>query len=132
MAAAPPHYPGLTLGQLPVGRINARLGTNLVPGSVTVSKAAHAHIAIDHPLEYADIMTALPGIIADPAFIGQDPKHPHAFYLLDALQTAVGSYAMVAIGFTLSPGGTYQVKSAYGLKAYQFTSRVKAGRVVAL
>lgn len=132
MAAAPPYYPGLTLGPLPVARINARLGTNLVPGVVTVSKAAHAHIANDHPLEYADIMAALPGLIANPAFIGQDPKHPHAFYLVDALQTTVGSYAMVAIGFTLSPGGTYQVKSAYGLKAYQFTSRVKAGRVVPL
>lgn len=39
---------------------------------------------------------------------------------------------MVAIGFALSPGGTYQMKSAYGLKAYQFTSRVKAGRVIPL
>ena len=107
MAAAPAIYPGLTLGSLPVVRINAALGTNLAPGMVTVSKAAHAHIAQKHPLEYADIMAALPGLIADPAFIGQDPKHPHAFYLVDALQTAVGSYAMVAIGFTLSPGGTY-------------------------
>lgn len=93
-------YPGITLGPLPVARVNARLGTNLVPGLVTISKAAHGHIANDHPLEYADIMAALPGLIANPAFIGQDPKHPHAFYLLDALQTAVGSYAMVAIGFS--------------------------------
>lgn len=130
--AAPPIYPGLTLGPLPVDRINARLGTSLVPGVVTVSKAAHAHIAEDHPLEYAAVMAALPGLIANPAFIGQDPKHPHAFYLLDALQTSVGSYALVAIGFTLSSGNTYQVKSAYGLKAYQFTSRVRAGRIVPL
>lgn len=132
MSSPPPQYPGLTFGLLPVERINARLGTNLVPGMVTVSKAAHAHIANDHSLEYAQIMAALPGLIANPAFIGHDPKHPHAFYLIDALQTAVGSYAMVAIGFALSPGGTYQVKSAYGLKATQFTSRVKAGRVVPL
>ena len=125
-------YRRLTLGYLPIVRINRTLGTILVPGVVTVSKMAHAHIAQDHPLEYADIMAALPGIIAAPTFIGLDPKHPHAFYLVDALQTVVGQYALVALGFVPSTGGTYQVKSAYGLKASQFAGRVRAGRVVPL
>ncbi len=132
MTGGPPLYPGLTLGLLPVDRINRTCGTALVSGSVTMSKAAHEHIALDHPQEYALIMQALPSLIANPVFIGRDPKHPHAFYLVDALSTPVGSHAMVAIGFALSPGGTYQVKSAYGLKGHQFTSRVKAGRVIPL
>lgn len=125
-------YKGINLGPLPVDRINRTIGTTLLPGKVTVSKIAHQHIAVDHPNEYADIMAALPGLIANPAFIGQDPAHPHAFYLVDALQTAVGSFALVAIAFTRSKGGTYKVASAYGLKATQFTGRVKAGRVVPL
>lgn len=125
-------YPGLNLGPLPVDRINRTVGWTLAAGDVTVSKIAHEHIAKDHPLEYADIMAALPGLIANPAFLGQDPAHPHAFYLVDALATAVGSFAMVAIGFKLSKGGTYKVASAYGLKASQVTGRVKAQRLVPL
>jgi hypothetical protein len=99
---------------------------------VTVSKIAHQHIAVDHPLEYADIMAILPGLIANPAFIGQDPSHPHAFYLVDALQSTVAPFALVAIAFKQSKGGTYKVASAYGLKSTQFTGRCKAGRLVQL
>jgi len=113
-------------------RINATLDTNLPAGIVTVSKAAHAHIAIKHPAEYADIMAVLPGLVINPAFIGRDPAHPHAFYLVDALTVQNLPFAMAAIGFTLTPGNTYPLASAYGLKASQFTSRVKAGRVVPL
>lgn len=126
------HYPALKLGPLPVGRINATIGTTLVPGRVTVSKAAHKHIALDHPAEYPTIMAALAGIIANPAFIGRDPAHPHAFYLVDALPNPAGPFALVAIGLEMTPGGTYAVKSAYGIKAGQLTSRVKEGRVVPL
>lgn len=125
-------YPGLTIGPLPVGRINRTLGLNLAPGLVTVSKAAHEHIAVDHPQEYADIMGALTGLIANPAFIGRDPKHPQNFYLVDALPTTVGAFALVAIAFKRSKGGTYKVASAYGIKATQFTSRVKSGRLMTL
>lgn len=127
-----PTYPGLTLGPLPVLRINATLGSALVPGVVTVSKAAHRHIAEKHPVEYPDIMAVLPGVIANPAFIGRDPAHPHAFYLVDAFIAQNLPFALAAIGFTLTPGSTYPLASAYGLKASQFTSRVKAGRIVPL
>lgn len=125
-------YPGLNLGPLPVDRINRTAGWQLLAGDVTVSKIAHEHIALAHPIEYADIMAALPGLIANPAFLGQDPSHPHAFYLVDALTTAVGAFAMVAIGFRRSTGGTYKVASAYGLKATQFSGRVKAQRLIPL
>lgn len=53
-------YKGLNLGPLPVDRINRTIGSTLLPGNVTVSEAAHRHIALDHPIEYADIMEALP------------------------------------------------------------------------
>lgn len=125
-------YPSLNLGELPVDRINRTIGTVLVAGHVTVSKKAHQHMAEKHSAEYAEMMEALPGMIANPAFIGRDPAHPHAFYLVDSLETKVGSFALVAIAFERSPEGTYKVASAYGLKATQFTSRVKAGRVVPL
>lgn len=41
---------------------------------VTVTKAARAYIAKNHPLEYAAMMAALPGLIANPAFIGRTPS----------------------------------------------------------
>ena len=97
-----------------------------------MSKIAHEHIALAHPDEYADIMAALPGLIANPAFVGRDPAHPHAFYLVDAIPNAVRPFALVAIAFKLSKGGTYKVASAYGLKATQLSGRVKAGRLVPL
>jgi hypothetical protein len=125
-------YKGLNLGPLPVDRINRTIGTALLPGKVTVSKIAHEHIAVKHPLEYAQIMAVLPGLVANPAFIGRDPAHPHAFYLVDSMEVGPGSFAMVAIAFARSKGGTYKVASAYGLKASQLTSRVKTGRVVPL
>jgi hypothetical protein len=115
-----------------VDRINRTIGTNLAPGNVGLSKVAHKHIAVDHPVEYADIMAALPGVIANPAFIGRDPAHPHAFYLVDALATPVGQFALVAIAFVPAQDGTYKIASAYGLKATQLAGRVKAGRVVPL
>lgn len=126
------NFASLNLGALPVGRINATLGLTLAPGVVTVSKAAHRHIATKHAAEYAEIMQVLPGLVADPAFIGREPAHPHAFYLVDALAVTNLPFAMAAIGFTLTPGRTYPLASAYGLKATQFTSRVKAGRIVPL
>lgn len=125
-------YPRLSLGPLPVDRINRTIGTLLVEGHVTVSKKAHQHIAEKHPDEYAEIMEVLPSLIGNAAFIGRDPAHPHAFYLVDSLETKVGAFAMVAIAFERSSEGTYKVASAYGIKAAQFTSRVKAGRVVPL
>ena len=125
-------FPGLTLGPLPVVRINRTLGTSLAPGNVTVSKQAHRHIAIDHPIEYPAIMAALANIVASPAFVGQDPKHPHAFYLVEAVTSAVGTHALVAIGFQRSKGGTYKVKSAYALKGSQFAGRLTAGRLMPL
>lgn len=122
-------YPALTLGPLPVDRINRTIGTSLLPGKVTVSKAAHAHIATDHPDEYPAIMAALANIVTAASFIGQDPKHPHAFYLVEPCTSPLGTHALVAIGFRVSPGGTYQVKSAYALKASQFAGRIQAGRL---
>jgi hypothetical protein len=122
----------LNLGPLPVSRINATIGTSLAPGEVTVSKAAHAHIALDHPTEYPAIMAALANIVANPAFVGQDPKHPHAFYLVEAVTSPLGSHALVAIGFQRDKTGHYRVKSAYALKASQFAGRLQTGRLVPL
>ena len=47
------HFPARDLGPLPVDAINAVLGTELEPGNVRLSEAAHRHMAEDHPDDYA-------------------------------------------------------------------------------
>jgi hypothetical protein len=76
VARLPPKYPAVDLGQLPVGIINAVLGTELEPGRVRLSEQAHRHMAEDHPDDYAVCFPVLAAAIATPTFIGQAPCQP--------------------------------------------------------
>lgn len=120
--------PGLKafrVGPLEVGPINRVLGTELVSADVWVSKACHGHIARDHPDAYPLIIANVVNIVREPTWAGQDPKHGNNFYLVRRIATGPDTteMALVAIGFALSPHGTYNVRTAYTISAEDVLNR---------
>ncbi len=120
-----PKRKSFRVGPLEVDRINRVLGTELEAADVWVSKACHAHIAEDHPDAYPLIMANIIDIVREPTWVGQDPKHGNNFYLVRRI--AVGpdqtEMVLVAIGFELSPHGTYSVRTGYLISEEDVTKR---------
>ena len=100
-------YPALELGQLPVELINATIGTDLIPGIVRLSSAAHRHMAKDHSADYAICRAALREAITIPTFIGQDPSHSRNLVIVKRVGWADGRAVLVAIGLEIGIGATY-------------------------
>jgi hypothetical protein len=107
-------FKAFRVGPLCVEPINRALATELDNADVWVSKACHEHIARDHPEDYALIMANFIDIVRSPTFAGQDPKHGENFYLVKRIPTDdENEHVLVAIGLTLTPHGTYSVRTAY-------------------
>jgi hypothetical protein len=126
-AAPTGRYPALELGELPVDVINATLGTDLAPGRVRLSAAAHRHIAEDHPEDYPTCRLALPQAIADPTLIGQAPRHGRNFELIRRVQDGQGRAILVAIGLEPDDAGSYRVRSCYLISRNKVEARRQAG-----
>ena len=122
-------YPPLDLGPLPTGLINRTLGTDLRPGRVRLSRAAHRHIAEDHPDDYATCMAALPTAIAAPSYIGQAPHHGGNFELVRRVHGLRGRVLLVAVGLEPDGRGDYRVRSAYLIDEADVDSRRLRGRL---
>lgn len=121
-------YPAFKIGPLPVAQINKALDLELDDGDVWVSKAAHQHIAEDHPDDYPLIIAHIVEIIRDPTFAGQDPKHGKNFYLVRMLPVDRDrNFAMVAIGLEMTQYGTYSVRSAYAISKEDVDTRTTRG-----
>jgi hypothetical protein len=119
-----PNYKAFRVGPLAVDAINRALGTELDSGDVWVSKACHAHMALDHPDDYQAIKASLIDILRDPQYAGQDARHGRNFYLVRYVPvTDVREYALIAIGLEMSPFGTYSVRSAYAISQNDVDSR---------
>src|SRR4051794_13765583 len=77
-----PKYKSFRIGPLPADAINSALGTELEIADVWVSRAAHQHIALDHPDDYRAVIANIVEIIRSPTWAGQDPRHGDNFYLV--------------------------------------------------
>lgn len=107
-------YSAFRVGPLPAAAINRAIGTELEIADVWVSKACHAHIAQDHPEDYAIIKANIVDIIRRPSMVGQDPRHGRNFYLVKKIPLDEGEgFCMVAIGLEQSHHGTYNIRTAY-------------------
>ncbi len=122
-------YEAIALGELPVDKINAVLGTELEPGLVRLSRSAHRHIAEDHPGDYATCLAALPEAIRSPSFIGQAPKHPNNFELVRRMNRPDGKEVLAAVGLEPDASGSYRVVSCYLIRGDTVTERRIAGRL---
>jgi phage-Barnase-EndoU-ColicinE5/D-RelE like nuclease3 len=110
---------------LPVEVINRALGTELDSADVWVSKACHAHIALDHPEDYPVIKANIVEILRSPTYAGQDARGGNGFYLVKRVTPGVGAreFALVAIALEQNQHGSYNVKSAYLIKQNDIDSR---------
>lgn len=125
-----PNYPPIKVGPLPFDKINRALGTELDEGDVWISKAAHEHIAVDHPEDYPFIMAALVEIVTGPLYVGQDPKHGQNFYLVKGLPAnAPNPHGLVAIGLEVNRYGDYNVRTAYSINQETVNQRRTAKRL---
>lgn len=123
-ALFPKKFKAFRVGPLPAKAINGVLGTELDVADVWVSKACHAHIALDHPNDYPIIKANIIDIIREPSMVGQDPQHGKNFYLVKKIPDDEGEgFSMVAIGLEVSKFDTYSVKSAYIISQADVTKR---------
>ena len=118
-------YESRRLGPLCANRINKIIGTELDVADVWVSKAAHRHIAEDHPEDYEAFWENLPELISNPSYVGQRPSKDDSFYLVANIDKDGG--ALMAISLKMSPYGTYNLESAYRLKRKAIDNRRNAG-----
>ncbi|MBI1263770.1 MAG: hypothetical protein GC187_03435 [Alphaproteobacteria bacterium] len=100
------------MADLPADVINRALGLELDAAPVWMSKAAHRHIALDHPDDYPRIIDRLGEVISRPAYVGQKPGISDNFYVVRNLRD-VSSPILVAVGIELSTFGSYNLRSAY-------------------
>jgi hypothetical protein len=129
----PKKFKSFRVGPLPADAINKALGTELEVADVWVSKACHAHIAIDHPQDYPIIKAHIIDIIREPNMVGQDPAHGRNFYLVKRIMDEQGKeFAMIALGLELSRFGTYNVRSAYRISQESVTTRRLRGSLKSL
>lgn len=132
MATNTPHYPALDLGPLPVQLVNAALGTELEPGNVRMSAAAHRHMAEDHPDDYAVCAASLSLAIAEPSFIGQAPEHTSNFEMVRRIRHPDGKAVLAEIGLERDCAGDYRVRSCYLIAAATVDERRRRRRLIAV
>lgn len=116
-------YKAFRVGPLPAATINAALGTELEVADVWESKAAHRHIAVDHPADYPAVKANIVDIITSPTWAGQDPKHNRNFYLVRRVIQEDTDAILIALGLEPSIHGTYNVRTAYAISEYDVLSR---------
>lgn len=128
-----PKYKAFRIGPLPADLINSALGTELEPSDVWVSKAAHQHIALDHPEDYEAVKANIIEIIRSPTWAGQDPKQSENFYLVRRVDQGAGKDALlIAIGLERSEHGTYNVRTGYSISDEDILTRRLRGSLHAL
>lgn len=119
-------YAQILLGALPVELINATLDVELEPGDAIITSRAHRHIALDHPEDYAAVMTYIHLLIVQPTYIGQSPHHGDAFEMVRrVIVPGQDEIILAAINFDRNDRGNYNVKSAYRLKESEVTRRIQ-------
>jgi hypothetical protein len=115
----------LSLGQLPVAKINKALELELIAGEVVFSVGAQVHAEREHPAEFLLCLPYLAGIIADPLYIGDDHKNP-GIELISRV-AAVGAMVLVAINLELDHLGRYHILSFYTVKPEKIENRRQKG-----
>lgn len=115
----------LSLGQLPVAKINKALELELIAGEVIFSVGAQVHAERRHPAEFLLCLPYLAGIIANPLYIGDD--HKNAGIELISRVVAANAMVLVAINLERDEAGRYHILSFYTVKAEKIESRRQKG-----
>ena len=106
-------YRAIDCGDLPVGKINGVLGTELLPGRAVLSAIAPRHIALDHTQDYQLCVQSLALAITAPSLIGKAPRHGNDFEMVRRLLRDDRRDLLVAIELLPNARGNYRIVSAY-------------------
>lgn len=102
---------------------NALTGQDLPCGDIWQSSGLAVHVQKHHPNEVHNIQL-IPQIIADPDYIGHNPKEPNSIELIKVLS----ANTMVCI--KLDAGNCYHyVASVYEISDGKLQNRLKSGRL---
>ena len=118
--------PDLVLCELPAETINRTIDTELEVGAVILTRAAQAHAARRHPIDYPICMPHIAAVVADPLYIGDDEKNPGYIELISRVP-AVGQFILVAVNVQMKPDGTYHVASFYMVSEKKIAGRRQKG-----
>jgi len=124
------NYKALKFGPVPVDMLYKTLGLEMDEGTAFLSKLGHFHIATDHPSDYPVCFPLLEQVVADPTYVGQDPKHAGNIIFIRRIQTSDDDHMLVAIGIDLKKG-KYHIRSCYLTEAEKIYNRRSAGYLFA-
>ena len=104
-------------------RFNQLTGQNLPVGDIYQSEGLAAHVQKRHPAEIGNL-AHIPGIIADPDYVGHNPKEPESIELVKVIDNNV----MVCIKLDKIENYLY-VASVYNITDAKLHNRLHSGRL---
>lgn len=102
---------------------NIITGQDLPCCDIVQSEGLLTHVRKHHPDEIGNI-DLIPGIIAEPDYIGQNPKEPDSVELVKI----IGANVMVCVKLDKKRGYHY-VASVYEISNGKLQNRIKSGRL---
>lgn len=126
----PNPYPPRQICQFPTELLNARFELELDPGDVWMSMICHRHIALDHPIEYADCFPSIQDVIESPNFVGRSPKHNDAIEIIKRLLIDdVWRIVLAPVSITPNKQGNYHLHSFYEISQEDIDYRRRLNRI---
>lgn len=115
----------ISLGPLPVDKINKALEMEMVAGDVVFSVGAQVHAERHHPDAFLLCLPYLSGIVSDPLYIGDDHKNPG----IELISRVTVANTMVLVAINLEPDGQgrYHVLSFYPVTIAKIEGRRQRG-----
>lgn len=102
---------------------NTLTGQNLPCGPILQSSGLTVHVQKHHPNEVANI-ALIPQIIANPDYVGRNPKEPDSVELVKV----IGANVMVCVKLD-SKNDYHYVASVYEISNAKLQNRIQSGRL---
>lgn len=115
-------------GPLPVGAIDATIGTELEPGTAVMSSNAQVHASKRHPEDFPLCFPHVAQVIANPLYVGDDLRN-HGKIELVSRVPALGTGLLVAVDLTADGDGNYFVASFYPVSEEKINNRRDKGHL---
>ena len=119
-------FQSINLGPLPVSKVNAYLGLNLIDGDVRFKSIAQAHAFERHPNDFELCLVHIQRIISQPDFIGRGPNQTEGFEMIGKVSDN-DQHILVAVTLRLDNDGFYNVASTYRIDTYSVRRRIRKG-----
>jgi hypothetical protein len=119
-------FSAIQYGPLPIDKVRACLGLELVVGVVRFSEVAQTHAFERHPNDFGICLQHLGRIISDPDFIGRGPNQTDGFELIGDVSEG-NAIILVAIKLRPDKNGYYEIASTYRIDKQTIGRRIRKG-----